>query len=142
MSVTTRSRRPWSFEDDDQLRISMANGKSAPAIAVDLKRTTRAVRRRTEILKLSWKAKSGLVVREADRPKPVRHFQVGDRVQLSELGEVRIPRKSSKVGTVIRQTAHKPGPASILILFDGQKEPSRLHWTYVERIDRPSEERR
>jgi hypothetical protein len=33
----------------------MANGKSAPTIAAQLKRTTRSVRRRAEVLHLSWK---------------------------------------------------------------------------------------
>jgi hypothetical protein len=41
----------------------------------------------------------------------------------------------AKVGTVISLKLHKSGPGSVLILFDGRKEPSRLHWTYVERID-------
>jgi hypothetical protein len=57
----TRPRRPWSSEDDEQLRLSMTSGKSAPDIAVALERTTRSVRRRTEILKLSWKGKSAFV---------------------------------------------------------------------------------
>jgi hypothetical protein len=30
---------------------------------------------------------------------------------------------------------HKSDPSSVLVLFDGRKEPSRLYWTYVERID-------
>ena len=62
-------------------------------------------------------------------------FQIGDRVRLSALGEMRNPRKSTKVGTVVSLKLHKSGPGSVLILFDGRKEPSRLHWTYVERID-------
>jgi hypothetical protein len=70
MSVTMRPRRPWTPEEDDQLRISMANGKSALTIAADLERTTRSVRRRTEILRLSWKAKSALAVGTADRLTP------------------------------------------------------------------------
>lgn len=58
----------------------------------------------------------------------------GDRVQLTQLGELRNPRKSSRVGTVLPRTEHKSGPASVVILFDGMKEPCRLHKTYVERI--------
>ena len=65
----------------------------------------------------------------------MHQFQIGDRVQLSRLGELRNPRKVAKVGTVISLKLHKSGPGSVLILFDGRKEPSRFHWTYVERID-------
>jgi hypothetical protein len=62
-------------------------------------------------------------------------FGIGDRIRLSRIGEIRNPRKSAKVGTVVSVKLHKSGPNSVLVLFDGMKEPSRLHWTYVERID-------
>jgi hypothetical protein len=48
---------------------------------------------------------------------------------------MRNPCRSAKVGTIVSLKRHKSGPASVLILFDGRKEPSRLHWTYVERIE-------
>jgi hypothetical protein len=44
-------------------------------------------------------------------------------------------RESAKQVTVVSVKLHKSGPSSFLVLFDGRKEPSRLHWTYVERID-------
>jgi hypothetical protein len=62
-------------------------------------------------------------------------FRIGDRIRLSRLGEMRNPRKSPKVGTLVSVKLHKSGPSSVLVLFDGRKEPSRLHWTYVEQID-------
>jgi hypothetical protein len=62
-------------------------------------------------------------------------FGIGDRIRLSRIGEIRNPRKSAKVGTVLSVKLHKSGPSSVLVLFDGRKEPNRLHWTYVERID-------
>jgi hypothetical protein len=65
----------------------------------------------------------------------MHQFQVGDRVKFSKLGEQRSPRKSAKVGTVVSRKRHKSGPASVLILFDDRKEPSRLHWTYIEPVD-------
>jgi hypothetical protein len=43
----------------------MASGKPARTIAADLKRTTRSVRRRAEILKLSWKGKATLAASKA-----------------------------------------------------------------------------
>ena len=63
-------------------------------------------------------------------------FSPGDRVQLTQLGELRNPRKSSKVGTLLAHKPHKSGTASVVILFDGLKEPCRLHKTYIERIER------
>jgi hypothetical protein len=64
----------------------------------------------------------------------MHRFQVGDRVRLSKLGEQRSPRMSMKVGTIVSQTSHKSGSASVLIQFDDRKEPCRLHWSHVELI--------
>lgn len=65
----------------------------------------------------------------------------GDRVQLTRLGELRNPRKSSGVGTVLAHKLHKSGAASVAILFDGTKKPSRMHRTYVERIEQSAKGR-
>lgn len=51
---TSRSRKPWTLEEDVQLRASVAKGQTVRMIASRSKRTTRAIRRRAEILKLSW----------------------------------------------------------------------------------------
>jgi hypothetical protein len=52
--VASRSREPWTTEEDKQLRASMAEGQTVRTIARHSKRTTRAIRRRAEILELSW----------------------------------------------------------------------------------------
>ena len=52
---SSRSRKLWTLDEDDRLRISMAEGKAARTIANDSKRSTRAIRRRAEVLKLSWR---------------------------------------------------------------------------------------
>jgi hypothetical protein len=39
-----------------------------------------------------------------------------------------------KVGTVVGHKPYKPGPASVLVLFDGQTVPLRLHHSYIEPI--------
>jgi hypothetical protein len=44
-------------------------------------------------------------------------------------------RKVTKAGRVLSVADDKSGSASVLIIFDGLKEPTRLHWTYIERID-------
>ena len=50
-----RAKEPWTPEEENRLRILMAEGKTARAIASHVKRTTRAIRRRAEILGLSWR---------------------------------------------------------------------------------------
>jgi hypothetical protein len=55
-----RAGKPWLPEDDRQLRRSICEGRSAREIAVQAQRTTRAVRRRAELLKLSWLAPTSL----------------------------------------------------------------------------------
>jgi hypothetical protein len=80
----------------------------------------------------------GAAAARPDGTHNIHSFGIGDRVRLSILGEIRNPRKSTKVGTVVSVKLHKSGPNSVLVLFDGRKEPSRLHWTYVERINRPA----
>jgi hypothetical protein len=52
--VASRSGEPWSMEEDNQLRAELAEGQTVRAIARQSKRTTRAIRRRAEILELSW----------------------------------------------------------------------------------------
>ncbi len=63
MSDVFRANKPWSVAEDEQLLTLMAEAKTARAIAACFKRTTRAVRRRAERLKLSWREakKSGEV---------------------------------------------------------------------------------
>ncbi len=57
--LASRSNEAWTLEEDKQLRVQMADGKIAPAIATQFKRTTRAIRRRAEKLKLSWRKVKG-----------------------------------------------------------------------------------
>jgi Transposase zinc-ribbon domain len=71
----------------------------------------------------------------------MHQFSIGDRIRLSKLGESRNPRKRVKVGTVVSQKPYKPGPASVLVLFDGQTVPLRLHHSYIERIADSTEPR-
>jgi hypothetical protein len=51
-----RSGESWSLEEDLRLKQMVSDGRAAREIAFILSRTTRAVRRRTEVLKISWKA--------------------------------------------------------------------------------------
>jgi hypothetical protein len=53
--TTDRANRPWTKEEDEQLSLRMAEGQTPATIAAAFQRTTRAIRRRSEILKLSWR---------------------------------------------------------------------------------------
>jgi hypothetical protein len=48
--VASRAKEPWTLKEDNHLRAGLAQGQTARAIASELKRTTRAIRRRAEIL--------------------------------------------------------------------------------------------
>jgi hypothetical protein len=54
--IAIQRRRRWTSEEDNRLRCCVAAGETVPTIATKFERTTRAIRRRAEILKLSWKA--------------------------------------------------------------------------------------
>jgi hypothetical protein len=58
-------------------------------------------------------------------------FKVGDRVQLSELGRSRY-RKPSRTGTVTKIPKPASGGGAIEVLFDGNKQASRIHRSYIE----------
>ena len=62
-------------------------------------------------------------------------LKLGDRVRLSELGVSRSPK--IKVHTGVVAVPCLAGSASINILFDGNKRPTRIHCSYVELDDRP-----
>jgi hypothetical protein len=51
------ARRPWEPEDDKQLREMAEAGKRAITIALKLKRTVKAVRARSSILRISIDAR-------------------------------------------------------------------------------------
>ena len=60
-------------------------------------------------------------------------LKLGDRVRLSELGVSRSPK--IKVHTGVVTLPPLTGSASISILFDGNKRPTRIHCSYVELDD-------
>jgi hypothetical protein len=60
-------------------------------------------------------------------------MQVGERVQLSELGTSRSPRSRNKRGTIVKTgKSSREGPLDVL--FDGNERPTRIHSPYVEAI--------
>lgn len=69
------------------------------------------------------------MIRQSDDPLP--EFQVGDRVRLSELGKSRTPRTKSR-GTVVRIPGWTAAQGSVQVLFDGNKEPTKMHRSYLE----------
>ena len=59
MGLRSRSGRAWPESEDALLKTLIRSGKDALTIALYLNRTTRAIRRRAEILRISWKANRG-----------------------------------------------------------------------------------
>ena len=62
-------------------------------------------------------------------------FRLGDRVRLSELGKSRAPRTRIQTGRVVKLPKSNSGGTAIGVLFDGNKLPTWLHRTYIERED-------
>ena len=60
-------------------------------------------------------------------------LEIGDRVRLNALGQSRFKRARSQVGTVHKLPKPQYGGKTIQVLFDGNKEPTRLHQTYIQR---------
>lgn len=56
MRTASRSAYPWLQAEDELLDALIRSRLSASSISVILQRTTRAVRRRAEVLTISWKA--------------------------------------------------------------------------------------
>jgi len=59
----------------------------------------------------------------------------GDRVRLNELGASRSPKIRVRTGVVVALSGRRGGSASLGILFDSNKRPTRVHTSYVELDD-------
>jgi hypothetical protein len=57
----------------------------------------------------------------------------GDRVHLNELGASRSPKIRVRTGTVVALASRKSRSTSIRVLFDGNKRPTNIHRSYLER---------
>lgn len=58
-----------------------------------------------------------------------KRIPVGTRIKLSELGAIRCPRLSGKLGIVVGWSPYR---SSLSVLFDGNKTPTALHPDYLE----------
>ena len=68
-------------------------------------------------------------------------FRLGDRVRLNELGISRSPKIRARNGVVVALFSRGSRSASLSILFDGNKRPTRVHTSYVELDDAEAEGR-
>ena len=57
----------------------------------------------------------------------------GDRVHLNELGASRSPKIKVRTGVVVALSSARSRDASIRVLFDGNKRPTNIHRSYLER---------
>jgi hypothetical protein len=62
-------------------------------------------------------------------------LEPGDRVRLNELGISRSPKIRGRTGTVVALSRRKSRSSSVGVLFDGNKRPTTIHRSYVERDD-------
>jgi hypothetical protein len=59
-------------------------------------------------------------------------FRVGDRVRLSELGKSGAPRTKVQTGVVFSVPEPSVGGMSVQVIFDGNRQPTRIHRSYIE----------
>jgi hypothetical protein len=57
-------------------------------------------------------------------------LQPGDRVRLNELGASRSPKIRVRTGTLVTLSSRS---TSVAVLFDGNKRPTPIHRSYLER---------
>jgi hypothetical protein len=62
-------------------------------------------------------------------------MKLGDRVRLSELGISRSPKIGVRHGVVVALASRKSRSTNLSILFDGNKRPTKVHYSYVELDD-------
>ena len=60
-------------------------------------------------------------------------FKTGDRVRLSALGISRNKKGRPETGTVVIVPKRGLGGRSLEVLFDGNKEPTRIHMSYIQK---------
>ena len=96
-----RSNKPWSELEEALLRKLISEGNRVLDISRCLNRTTRAIRRRAELLKISWKTRSPSVRWKVEDDSRVREMIMAgysDRV---------ISRELSRTPSAIRRRAYK-----------------------------------
>lgn len=59
-------------------------------------------------------------------------FKAGERFCLSKLGAERCPRLRNKVGVIVTV---RESLASVVVLFDGNRNTTTIHRDYIEPID-------
>jgi len=63
-------------------------------------------------------------------------FKLGDRVRLNELGISRSPKIRARNGVVVALFSRGSRSASLSILFDGNKRPTKVHRSHKRRSRR------
>jgi hypothetical protein len=99
-------------------------------------KTVGDVRKSTNELLLRLGLDRGVVdhIRATLGSRATMELKPGDRVRLSKLGVSRSPKIKVHTGVVVLPPLI--GSASISILFDGNKRPTKVHCSYVELDDR------
>jgi len=77
-------------------------------------------------------SKGEAAMKIAERRTTLPRFRRGDRIRLSELGRSGAPRTKVQTGVVFRVPGHSAGGMSIQVIFDGNRQPTRIHRSYLE----------
>jgi hypothetical protein len=102
-------------EEEYLLSTMILNGENAAHIARRLNRTTRAVRRRAEILKLSWKAGRGRGLNAPRTKRPAfARWKADEELAVEKLfraghGEEHISRQLGRTNIAVRSRLYKLG---------------------------------
>ena len=67
------------------------------------------------------------------QPGYPHQFKIGDRIRLNSLGKERHPR-TVPTGQVVNTSSRTSGYGTVRVLLDGQRVPTRLHWSYLELV--------
>src|SRR4051812_38435227 len=120
-----KSNDPWTAEEQELLSAMILNGENAVSIAKRLNRTTRAVRRRVEVLKLSWKTGRSRAV-QASRTKrpPFVRWGTDEELTIEQLfkaghTEQDISRQVGRTTIAIRTRLYKLGLKTKSLRSDG-----------------------
>ena len=93
--VHLRTNHPWTPLEDECLKKMAKGGAKVPRIATCLNRSTRSIRRRAEVLRISWRAAKFLWPKCMQRNES--HWQTSAERQLSsyeEQWEMELRRRS------------------------------------------------
>ena len=101
--MRSRFNQPWSLSEDEWLTRMAASGAKVPRISQCLRRTTRSIRRRAEVLKISWKAAKSHYPRPTQRKGlAAARWQAEEETLLREM--ILVGQKEDAIAMALQRT--------------------------------------